>query len=103
MKQFIQFGMFNTVLLYSNYNEFRYAYIPEWRILDSFHQMAQMSSINLDVPIPVEHLVLREPKGALVRAITTRIADMTKDIGAACSRQTYECTTVPKWTLDEVE
>ena len=64
--------------------------------------MAQMSSIQLDVPTVIEHLVLREPKGALIRAINVKIAEMTKDIGAACSRQVYECTTVPKWTLDEV-
>ena len=64
--------------------------------------MAQMSSGQLDVPDHIQHMVRRDAKGALIRAINVRIADMTKDIGAACSRQVYECITVPKWTLDEV-
>ena len=62
-----------------------------------------MSSIELDVPTHVEHVVLRQPKESILRAIHNKIADMTKDLGAICSRQTYDCTTVQKWTLDQVK
>ena len=82
--------------------EFRYAYIPEWKVLDSFNQMAQMSSSTLTVPEEVRSMVHREPKEAILQAITSKIADMTKDFGATGTRRHYDCVTVPKWTLDEV-
>ena len=64
--------------------------------------MAQMNSKELTVPEEVDCDLHREPKLALVQAVFAKVAHMTKDIGAIGSRQSYECATVPKWTLEEV-
>ena len=56
----------------------------------------------MNVPEEVVHIFQREPKIALEQATMAKVAEMTKDMGAIGSRHSYECITVPKWTLDEV-
>jgi len=79
-----------------------FAYIPEWRILDSQNNMVLLDTSELDCTERFSNRIAREPIGQVVKAIHRRISNVTFDFAHMVTNQEYASTVAYRWTYEQV-